>query len=66
MKYCEDCKWCAIDYKDVESSECENESSRLNGLDCVSRKITIFASLARGHYGNCGPEGNLWEAKDAV
>jgi hypothetical protein len=65
MKYCEDCKWWYVGADSAEESTCDNELSRRNGLDCVSREIEILAYRARDIYGNCGPEGKLWEAKDA-
>jgi len=64
MKYCEDCRWVHLFAGNIEASECKNELARKSGKELISRKTTILASTARGIYGNCGPEGKLWEGKE--
>ena len=60
MKYCEDCKWCKYAGTTMALALCSNKLSLENGEHFKS------ALLARTEDGECGPEGKLWEAKDAV
>jgi len=65
MKYCEDCKWRGNEKTPLML--CTNPNI---GLDYRGqpefKPLNIDTYIARGFSALCGPEGRLWEAKDAV
>ncbi len=61
MKYCEDCRW--FD-KTGGVAICTNEKEEKNHeLSPVYRPTNRSCNWCRT-FGNCGPEGKLWEGKE--
>jgi hypothetical protein len=65
MKYCEDCKWHGN--KDTPLMLCLHPKV---GIDYraspVFNPVYLDTGMARGLSVLCGPDGKLWEAKDAI
>lgn len=61
MKYCEDCRWFG---QGVGRAVCTNkEELKNNDLSPVYRPKDHSCNYSRT-FGNCGPEGKLWEGKE--
>lgn len=67
MKYCVDCKWMIKpsfwqNHWVGIKRKCLNEGARIISGDQMIERIGVDAGYERS-YGNCGPEGKLWEEK---
>jgi hypothetical protein len=64
MKYCEDCKWRGNE--DTPLMLCVHPKAGIDyRIAPVFKTVCLDTSLVRGLSELCGPEGKLWEVKDA-
>lgn len=68
VKFCEDCKWCDVNYlpwyKRIGFG-LDRKCFHPKAASCVgrSRQYATYCELERRRYGTCGKEGELYEQK---